>query len=45
MKMATSLTTSIRYFNLTNSHFEPLMDPWQFDLKVCAFGMSKWENH
>lgn len=34
MKMATSLTTSIRYFNLANSYFEPLMDPWRFDVKV-----------
>ncbi|WRT64162.1 uncharacterized protein IL334_001091 [Kwoniella shivajii] len=34
MKMATSITTSIRYFNLTNSYFEPLMDPWKFDLRV-----------
>ncbi|WVQ82769.1 hypothetical protein IAT38_004901 [Cryptococcus sp. DSM 104549] len=34
MKMATSITTSIRYFNLTNSYFEPLMDPWTFDLRV-----------
>ncbi|OCF42293.1 vacuolar protein sorting-associated protein vps13 [Kwoniella heveanensis CBS 569] len=34
MKMATSVTTSIRYFNLTNSYFEPLMDPWKFDLRV-----------
>lgn len=36
MKMATSITTSIRYFNLTNSYFEPLMDPWKFDLRVGA---------
>ncbi|KAL7419546.1 Vacuolar protein sorting-associated protein 13 [Cryptotrichosporon argae] len=34
LKMATSITTSIRYFNLTNSYFEPLMDPWQFELRV-----------
>lgn len=34
LRMATSITTSIRYFNLTNSHFEPLMDPWKFDLRV-----------
>ncbi|ORY32314.1 hypothetical protein BCR39DRAFT_523905, partial [Naematelia encephala] len=34
LKMATSITTSIRYFNLTNSYFEPLMDPWRFDLRV-----------
>ncbi|EIW72804.1 hypothetical protein TREMEDRAFT_25659 [Tremella mesenterica DSM 1558] len=34
MKMATSLTTSIRYFNLANSYFEPLMDPWNFDVRV-----------
>jgi len=34
LAMATSITTSIRYFNLTNSHFEPLMDPWRFNLGV-----------
>jgi len=34
MKVATSITTSIRYFNLSNSYFEPLMDPWKFDLRV-----------
>lgn len=34
LKMATSITPQIRYFNLTNSHFEPLMDPWKFDLRV-----------
>lgn len=34
LRMGTSITTSIRYFNLTNSHFEPLMDPWKFDLSV-----------
>ena len=34
MKMTTSITTSIRYFNLTNSYFEPMLDPWKFDLRV-----------
>lgn len=34
MKMATSITTSIRYYNPSNSYFEPLMDPWKFDLRV-----------
>ncbi|KIR30243.1 vacuolar protein sorting-associated protein vps13 [Cryptococcus deuterogattii LA55] len=34
LKMATSVTTSIRYFNLINSYFEPLVDPWNFDLTV-----------
>lgn len=34
LKMATSLTTSIRYFNLSNSYFEPLLDPWKFDIEV-----------
>lgn len=32
--MATSITTSIRYYNPSNSYFEPLMDPWKFDLRV-----------
>ena len=34
LRMGTSITTSIRYFNIANSHFEPLMDPWKFDLRV-----------
>ena len=36
MKMATAITTSIRYFNLGNSYFEPLLDPWKFDLRVST---------
>lgn len=35
LKMATSLTTSMRYFNLSNSYFEPLLDPWKFDVEVA----------
>ncbi|CAK9783702.1 putative late endosome to vacuole transport-related protein [Cutaneotrichosporon oleaginosum] len=35
LKMATSLTTSMRYFNLSNSYFEPLLDPWKFDIEVA----------
>lgn len=34
LKLATSITTSVRYFNLANSYFEPLVDPWNFDLTV-----------
>lgn len=37
--MATSVTTSIRYFNLINSYFEPLVDPWNFDLTVSIFSL------
>lgn len=43
MKAATSITTSIRYFNLANSYFEPLMDPWRFDLRVTR--VSGGSNH
>ncbi|KAL1410608.1 Vacuolar protein sorting-associated protein 13 [Vanrija albida] len=35
LKAATSVTTAIRYYNLNNSYFEPLMDPWKFDLQVA----------
>lgn len=35
LKMATSITTSMRYFNLSNSYFEPLLDPWKFDIEVA----------
>ena len=34
MRMATSIQTEIRYFNLKNSYFEPLLDPWTFRLRV-----------
>ena len=34
MKLATSIQTQIRYFNLANSYFEPLLDPWTFNLRV-----------
>ncbi|ORX35977.1 putative late endosome to vacuole transport-related protein [Kockovaella imperatae] len=34
MKLATSIQLSIRYFNLANSYFEPLLDPWTFNLRV-----------
>ncbi|WVQ62160.1 uncharacterized protein L199_000298 [Kwoniella botswanensis] len=44
MKMATSITTSIRYFNLTNSYFEPLMDPWKFDLRVNSVSAGSGHN-
>ncbi|GMK58122.1 hypothetical protein CspeluHIS016_0501540 [Cutaneotrichosporon spelunceum] len=35
LKMATSVTISMRYFNLSNSYFEPLLDPWKFDIEVA----------
>ncbi|KAK8865949.1 hypothetical protein IAR55_001098 [Kwoniella newhampshirensis] len=44
LKMATSITTSIRYFNLTNSYFEPLMDPWTFDLRVNRIAAGPGHN-
>ncbi|WVR05901.1 hypothetical protein IAU60_002927 [Kwoniella sp. DSM 27419] len=44
MKMATSMTTSIRYFNLANSYFEPLMDPWKFDLNVNRTAAGAGQN-
>ncbi|WWC86271.1 uncharacterized protein L201_001144 [Kwoniella dendrophila CBS 6074] len=44
LKMATSVTTSIRYFNLTNSYFEPLMDPWKFDLRVNRISAGPGHN-
>lgn len=44
LRMGTSITTSIRYFNLTNSHFEPLMDPWAFDLRVNRTSAGPGQN-
>lgn len=34
MKMQTAISWAINYFNPTNSHWEPLMDPWEFTLRV-----------
>ncbi|KAF8938290.1 hypothetical protein BGZ58_001218 [Dissophora ornata] len=34
MKVDTSLRTSINYFNVRNSHWEPLLEPWQFVIHV-----------
>jgi hypothetical protein len=28
------MSTTINYYNLMNSHWEPLMDPWEFALTV-----------
>lgn len=28
------MTTQIKYFNLANSYFEALMEPWKFDIRV-----------
>ncbi|KAG2023495.1 hypothetical protein CC2G_001143 [Coprinopsis cinerea AmutBmut pab1-1] len=30
----TTLATQITYWNLTNSHWEPLIDPWTFTIRV-----------
>ncbi|KIM85199.1 hypothetical protein PILCRDRAFT_817197 [Piloderma croceum F 1598] len=30
----TTMATHISYWNLTNSHWEPLIDPWTFSLRV-----------
>jgi vacuolar protein sorting-associated protein 13A/C len=34
LRAATTLETSINYWNLTNSHWEPLIDPWTFTTSV-----------
>ncbi|KAF9435541.1 hypothetical protein BGZ76_006083 [Entomortierella beljakovae] len=34
MKVDTSLRPSINYFNVRNSHWEPLLEPWQFVIHV-----------
>lgn len=36
MKMQTAISWSINYFNPTNSHWEPLMDPWDLTLRVSV---------
>lgn len=36
MKVHTSLQPSINYFNVRNSHWEPLMEPWQFVVHVST---------
>jgi hypothetical protein len=34
LKAATTFGTSINYWNLVNSHWEPLIDPWTFSISV-----------
>ncbi|KAJ3515399.1 hypothetical protein NLJ89_g1777 [Agrocybe chaxingu] len=34
----TTMTTAITYFNLTNSHWEPLIDPWTLTIAVTREG-------
>ncbi|KAF9166895.1 hypothetical protein DFQ26_006563 [Actinomortierella ambigua] len=34
MKVDTSIRSSINYFNVKNSHWEPLLEPWQLVLHV-----------
>ncbi|CAE6488407.1 unnamed protein product [Rhizoctonia solani] len=34
LKAATTFGTSINYWNLVNSHWEPLIDPWTFSLSA-----------
>ncbi|KAF9111925.1 hypothetical protein BGX27_004234 [Mortierella sp. AM989] len=34
MKVDTSVRPSINYFNVRNSHWEPLLEPWQFVVHV-----------
>ncbi|KAG9019286.1 hypothetical protein FRB90_004293 [Tulasnella sp. 427] len=34
LQATASLTTSITYWNLTNSHWEPLIDPWPLSLSA-----------
>jgi vacuolar protein sorting-associated protein 13A/C len=34
LRAATTLSSSINYWNLTNSHWEPLVDPWTFTASV-----------
>ncbi|KAI9460579.1 hypothetical protein BJY52DRAFT_1117906 [Lactarius psammicola] len=34
LRAATTVETSINYWNLTNSHWEPLTDPWTFTASV-----------
>ncbi|GJJ09687.1 hypothetical protein Clacol_003911 [Clathrus columnatus] len=36
----TSIDTSITYWNLGNSHWEPLIDPWSFSISVGRQGAS-----
>ncbi|EIM83408.1 uncharacterized protein STEHIDRAFT_170692 [Stereum hirsutum FP-91666 SS1] len=35
LQASTTLATSISYWNLTNSHWEPLIDPWTFSASVA----------
>ncbi|KAG0143880.1 hypothetical protein CROQUDRAFT_660682 [Cronartium quercuum f. sp. fusiforme G11] len=35
LSMEMSICLLVDYYNLTNSHWEPLMDPWPMCLKIC----------
>lgn len=37
MKFITSMRPAIKYYNLTNSAWEPLVEPWDFLLKVSQY--------
>jgi vacuolar protein sorting-associated protein 13A/C len=34
MKFITAMRPAIKYYNLTNSAWEPLLEPWDFMLRV-----------
>jgi vacuolar protein sorting-associated protein 13A/C len=34
MSVDATVSTYINYFNLTNSHWEPLVEPWHYSLHV-----------
>ncbi|RUS21382.1 hypothetical protein BC937DRAFT_92871, partial [Endogone sp. FLAS-F59071] len=37
----TKISTYINFFNIKNSHWEPLLEPWQFNVKVSRNSVSE----
>ncbi|PFH54473.1 hypothetical protein AMATHDRAFT_72271 [Amanita thiersii Skay4041] len=40
LRTTTTIDSHINYWNLTNSHWEPLIDPWTFTFSVTRDGIS-----
>ncbi|KAK2461917.1 hypothetical protein APHAL10511_006380 [Amanita phalloides] len=45
LRATTTIASHINYWNLTNSHWEPLMDPWTLTLSISKDGASGCMNY
>ncbi|RDB28887.1 Vacuolar protein sorting-associated protein 13 [Hypsizygus marmoreus] len=44
LQATTTMAVNISYWNLTNSHWEPLIDPWAFTFSIAQDGQSGGTN-